>query len=155
MAGKYTLGDGAGLYASDSSGTERQVVGSTGNLISNGFPVNPIPVTESTAANAANSGVSLLPYSTSGGVQVTLNAPAAGVTKTLILWSSGVVPDSTNVPTTVYTGSTAIFITDGSTTATSKQKATFEPPLSVLNLLGVDANNWLVTSSVGGAALSS
>lgn len=109
--------------------------------------------TGSTAANLVNYGVSLLAYSSDAGKAYTLAAPAAGVGKTVIL-NTTVAPDTTGVFSSVYTGSTAIFIMDNSTAYAPKLYAGFGPPYSIVELVGVTTALWGVRNAYGNAKFS-
>lgn len=109
--------------------------------------------TGSTAASLVNYGVSLLAYSSDAGKAYTLGAPAIGVTKVLVLQTTA-VPDTTGVFSSVYTGSTAIFIMDNSTTYAPKLYAGFGPPYARVELEGHSTALWGVVSAYGNAKFS-
>lgn len=109
--------------------------------------------TGSTATNLVNYGVSLLSYSTDGGKAFTLAAPALGVGKMLVL-NTTAAPDTTGVFSSVYTGSTAIFIMDNSTTYAPKLYAGLGPPYSLIELVGVTTALWGVKAAYGNAKFS-
>ena len=109
--------------------------------------------TGSTATSLVNYGVSLLSYSSDAGNAYTLSAPALGVRKVLALQTTA-VPDTTGIFSSVYTGSTAIFIMDNSTTYAPKLYAGFGPPYARIELEGHSTALWGVVSAYGNAKLS-
>ena len=109
--------------------------------------------TGSTATGLVNYGVSLLAYSSDAGKAYTLAAPAVGINKTVVL-NTTAVPDTTGVFSSVYTGSTAIFIMDNSTTYAPKLYAGFGPPYSLVELVGVTTALWGIKAAYGNAKFS-
>lgn len=178
---KTVIGKDIDGWVKDGTNTERQLWDSTGALYPGGVKMTPgstlaftvadtttvqtlqnktlgtgtIRNTEtgSTGTNLVNYGVSLLGYSTDGGKAYTLSAPAIGIEKTLIL-NTTLAPDTTGVFSSVYTGSTAIFIMDNSTTYAPKLYAGFGPPYSIVELVGVTTALWGVRNAYGNAKFS-
>lgn len=168
-------------YVKDSSNTERQLWDTTGALYPGGVKMTPGSTlaftvadtttvqtltnktlgagtvsnveTGSTATSLVNYGVSLLAYSSDAGKAYTLAAPAVGVGKTVVL-NTTAAPDTTGVFSSVYTGSTAIFIMDNSTTYAPKLYAGLGPPYSLVELVGVTTALWGVRAAYGNAKFS-
>lgn len=109
--------------------------------------------TGTTATALVNYGASLLSYSTADAKAYTLSAPAVGVGKTLIL-NTTVAPDTTAIFSSVYTGSTAIFIMDNSTAYAPKLYAGLGPPYALLELVGVTTAVWGVKTAYGNVKFS-
>lgn len=105
--------------------------------------------TETATSDSAlvNYGVSLLPYTT-GAQTVTLAAPLAGVRKTLILYSTAAVPDSTEIYTIVDC-STNVQVLYGSTALVTKNTIKFSVPYTAVDLIGITTALWGVVSYVG------
>ena len=101
----------------------------------------------STASNLKSHGISLVPYSSATNA-FTLDAPIAGVRKTLVM-NAGVIADSTAINTSIYTGSTAILIQDNSTTVAPKLYVNILPPYANVELLGLSTSEWGIVSSYG------
>jgi len=94
-----------------------------------------------------NYGVSLLPYSTDAQT-VTLAAPLAGVRKTLVLYSTSAVPDSTEIYTLVDC-STNVQVLYNSTALVTKNTIKFSVPYTAVELIGITTALWGVVSYVG------
>jgi hypothetical protein len=178
---KFYIPKDCDVWVRDSSATERQLMDSTGALYPGGVKMTPGStlaftvadtttvqtlqnktlgagtvanvVTGSTATALLNYGVSLLAYSSDAGKAYTLATPYPGITKTLIL-NTTVVPDTTGVFSSVYTGSTMIFIMDNSTTYAPKLYAGFGPPYSMVKLMGITTILWGVEAAYGNAKFS-
>lgn len=105
--------------------------------------------TETATSDSAlvNYGISFLPYSTNGAT-VTLAAPSSGVRKTLILYSTAVVPETTEVYTYVD-ASSDVQVLYGSTALVTQSKIKFSPPYTAVELIGISTNKWAVVGYVG------
>lgn len=146
MGRKYTLANGASLYAQANS-TEFQIANSTGLLYSNGIPQNYFE-DASTAANLKAYGISFLQFSTAATTikKYTLDAPIKGAVKELILASSAAVAGSSDV-TVVTTGSSDIDIVSFGTTAiaTDLHTVAMPQPYAYARLVGVSTARWCIT----------
>ena len=108
--------------------------------------------TASTTVNLKAFGVSIVPYTTADNT-FTLDAPITGVRKSIIM-NSTLAPDAVAKDTNIYTGSTAIFIKDNSTTYNPKLYASLQPPFASLELLGLSTSEWGVIGSHGAVQFS-
>jgi hypothetical protein len=151
MGRKYTLANGASLYAQNGS-TEFQLSNSTGLLYSNGIPQNYFE-DASTATNLKPYGLSLLDASTAATTikKYTLDAPIKGAVKELLLASTLALAGSSDT-TIVYTGSSDIHILSyGTTLLTPDYKSiTMPQPVSYARLVGLSTARWAMLAFQSG-----
>lgn len=155
MANQNTF-RGPGYVKESTGSTARQVFGSTGDLYSNGTPLN-YTETGSTGTNLKAYGHSQVTYSTAAANKYTLDAPIVGIEKILTMTSTKVM-DSTSVVTTVYTGSTAIFIRNNTTTYSADNAlplyVSMQPPYSCVKLIGLTTALWGIVGTYGAVQFS-
>lgn len=137
--------------------TDYPLFSSTGLQYSNGLAIDigaPIGYSEagSTVSNLRSYGISTIPYTTAANA-FTLAAPVVGEKKILYM-NSTAISDSTAINTSVYTGSTAIFIKDNSTAYAPKLYANLQPPYAYLELIGLTTAEWGVVNAYGGVQLT-
>jgi len=171
---KYTLANGAALYAQNGS-TEFKVIGSTGDVIAGELYVgnstaikamgstglaysNTVPVNYfedgTTTANLKAYGLSFVQFSTAATTikKYTLDAPIKGTFKELVLASSAAIAGSSDV-TVVVTGSSDIDIVSFGTTAiaTDLHTVAMAQPYSYARLVGVSTARWAILDFESGS----
>jgi len=108
--------------------------------------------TGSTSTNLSAKGLSLISYSSVANT-FTLAPPEKGVEK-VIAMDSTKVADSTAIAISIYSGSTAIFFRDDSTTYTEKLFINMLPPFSSVKMIGLSTSKWGIISNKGAVQFS-